>query len=78
MIEHVEKPLTEFKPRKATYGFKGSVSPGTMLSLADAMNSGLTIDPELVVETNFNMGSNEFKIYTNNLPAALVLRHFVK
>lgn len=62
--------LTEFKPRKSNYGFKGSLHNETYLDVAECILKAIG-KPEAGntawwVELNTNMGSRDILIYIND------------
>lgn len=60
------------KARKAKFGFTAilGVRVDTFQLLAEAQRFIMKADPSAKIELNFNMNSNEFKIYTDNEQAA--------
>jgi hypothetical protein len=58
--------------RKAKYGFIAleGVRVETLQQLAEAQAFIMAADPAAKIELNFNMGANEFKVYTNDVNAA--------
>ena len=60
------------KARKAKHGFQSFVAVSNFQALAEAQRVLAELDPEAVIELNFNMGHNEFKVYTNSDEAAAI------
>lgn len=54
------------KARKAKHGYQAGIGVKNFIELAEAKKMIEGLDPEVKIELNFNMGANEFKVYTDN------------
>lgn len=76
----MEMPLLRvLRARKAKHGFEGVVLTSNFIELGDMLREVQKVEPNIQFELNFNMGANEFKLYTNeDTTAKFITEKYIK